>query len=101
MKTLKDEVRLEQRRLKYDLFSESENNLYAEAVELTHKLHWFQEAAGRLRKEQERTHDSAKTEEGRALQLARGLTPTPRALPAQPSPVAYFHHPHLHRLARP
>jgi hypothetical protein len=40
--SLKDEIREEQRRLKYNLFRESQNNLYAEAVELTHKLHWFQ-----------------------------------------------------------
>jgi hypothetical protein len=41
VQNLKDEIREEQRRLKYNLFRESQSNLYSEAVELTHKLHWF------------------------------------------------------------
>lgn len=38
----KDEIIEEQRRLTFNMFKESQNNDYSDAVELTHKLHWLQ-----------------------------------------------------------
>jgi hypothetical protein len=89
--------------LKYSKFQESEKNIYAEAIELTHKLRWFQEISIKLRKEDQlTTHESTKKlEETRPIHFLRAMT-TPTSLKRpqmELSPVTYLH-PHLHRFSK-
>lgn len=98
----KDEVIEEQRRLSFNMFKESQNNDFSDAVELTHKLHWLQEISKKLRREEmNNTYESTKRlEQMKPIQILRLTTPpNNKTAVIEQSPVVYLH-PHLHRFTR-